>query len=478
MKVFAFQEYIETSLLTGGVNYGDYINISLQSGWTPLGWKTSFLGIIEFGRTTLSNGVKLEATPEGLTITDAYGGKHYVGATETFKITESGKFIDPGCFPASTPIQIGPAEAKAISDIRVGDVVLAFDPDAGFGRGALVPRHLANAVISNFYETAGRYVTVLDKEAGAVLRATGMTVAVLLEGTEVYTAYRNEGLEAATVQTLGAVGGFAGGVAAAAGVELLYEGAANWATLSAAYGMGSYLEERFSESAAQLGLDGLRAAAAVSAKSQINQALAGADAAMGQYYFEQTGISFAGHCFSAGTPVGSASGIDLPIERVSVGDHVRSFAGHSSEIASGRVKRLFRGVTDAWLELYLEPRAAPILTVTPGHRFLDDRGNFTTISDMLEHGGGRARVVLEDGSLAEVEGRRIVYSEETAHLYEQAEDIRYRYEGGLALTQFDVPTSSLRNVGTGVGKIFGPNSIFGPRLGITEMPPATNIIVP
>ncbi len=55
------------------------------------------------------------------------------------------------------------------------------------------------------------------------------------------------------------------------------------------------------------------------------------------------------------------------------------------------------------------------------------------ISDLLEHGGGRARVVLEDGSLAEVEGRRIVYSEETAHLYEQAEDIRYRYEGGLAL---------------------------------------------
>jgi RHS repeat-associated protein len=45
-------------------------------------------------------------------------------------------------------------------------------------------------------------------------------------------------------------------------------------------------------------------------------------------------------------------------------------------------------------------------------------------------------------------------------------------------TQFDVPTSSLNGVGTGTAKIYGPNSIFGPRLGITEMPPATNIVVP
>jgi len=45
-------------------------------------------------------------------------------------------------------------------------------------------------------------------------------------------------------------------------------------------------------------------------------------------------------------------------------------------------------------------------------------------------------------------------------------------------TQFDVPTSSLNGVGTGTAKIYGPNSIFGPRLGITEMPPATNIVIP
>jgi hypothetical protein len=44
--------------------------------------------------------------------------------------------------------------------------------------------------------------------------------------------------------------------------------------------------------------------------------------------------------------------------------------------------------------------------------------------------------------------------------------------------QFDVPSSSLNGVGTGTAKIYGPNSIFGPRLGITEMPSATNIGIP
>jgi RHS repeat-associated protein len=49
---------------------------------------------------------------------------------------------------------------------------------------------------------------------------------------------------------------------------------------------------------------------------------------------------------------------------------------------------------------------------------------------------------------------------------------------GDIFTQFDVPTSSLKGWGTGTAKIWGPNSIFGLRAGITQMPPATNIVVP
>jgi len=44
--------------------------------------------------------------------------------------------------PADTPITISPTETRPIRDIRVGDTVLAFDPAAGLGRGALVPRRV------------------------------------------------------------------------------------------------------------------------------------------------------------------------------------------------------------------------------------------------------------------------------------------------------------------------------------------------
>jgi len=46
------------------------------------------------------------------------------------------------CFPASTPIAISATETRPIRDIRIGDTVLAFDPAAGLGRGALVPRRV------------------------------------------------------------------------------------------------------------------------------------------------------------------------------------------------------------------------------------------------------------------------------------------------------------------------------------------------
>jgi hypothetical protein len=49
---------------------------------------------------------------------------------------------------------------------------------------------------------------------------------------------------------------------------------------------------------------------------------------------------------------------------------------------------------------------------------------------------------------------------------------------GDIFVQFNVPTSSLNAAGTGTAKIYGPNSIFGPTLGIVEMPPATSIKIP
>jgi hypothetical protein len=50
---------------------------------------------------------------------------------------------------------------------------------------------------------------------------------------------------------------------------------------------------------------------------------------------------------------------------------------------------------------------------------------------------------------------------------------------GSVFAEFDVPSGSVMNISpNGWGKIYGPNSIFVPKLGIKVMPPATNITTP
>ena len=48
--------------------------------------------------------------------------------------------------------------------------------------------------------------------------------------------------------------------------------------------------------------------------------------------------------------------------------------------------------------------------------------------------------------------------------------------GSPIFAEFDSPSSAVKATDGVWGKIYGPNSVFGPKLGITEMPPATNII--
>ena len=48
--------------------------------------------------------------------------------------------IIPRCFLAGTPILMADGQEKPIEDIRVGDMVMSFDPSADQGRGALVPK--------------------------------------------------------------------------------------------------------------------------------------------------------------------------------------------------------------------------------------------------------------------------------------------------------------------------------------------------
>jgi len=50
-----------------------------------------------------------------------------------------------------------------------------------------------------------------------------------------------------------------------------------------------------------------------------------------------------------------------------------------------------------------------------------------------------------------------------------------RQTDGSRFVEFDVPSSTIRASDGVTGKIFGPNSFLGPKKGITEMPPASNI---
>jgi hypothetical protein len=73
-----------------------------------------------------------------------------------------GKGLVEQCFPASTPITISLTETRPISDIRVGDTVLAFDPAADLGRGALVPRK----VVRLYRNTTDEWVKLTWVEGG------------------------------------------------------------------------------------------------------------------------------------------------------------------------------------------------------------------------------------------------------------------------------------------------------------------------
>ena len=109
----------------------------------------------------------------------------------------------------------------------------------------------------------------------------------------------------------------------------------------------------------------------------------------------------------------------------------------ASSVSNGELKpalvvRLFKNVTTEWLKLNPdgEDTTAPAVFVTPGHLFLNELGNFEQIESIVTRGG---MIVREDGSLARVTAERLVYSEATAHLFEEVEIIRHASAAGNAL---------------------------------------------
>ena len=150
--------------------------------------------------------------------------------------------------------------------------------------------------------------------------------------------------------------------------------------------------------------------------------------------------SLATQCFPADVQIETFSDGCRPISAITVGDTVLAFdpftnCGRGSLVPK-HVSRLFRNVTTEWRVLSWQENGEPReLTCTPGHHFLDEFGNFSTIAEILERSGGEeATIVLADGRLQRVSARRVVYSAETAHLYERASKLETPVVGGLALS--------------------------------------------
>ena len=81
-------------------------------------------------------------------------------------------------------------------------------------------------------------------------------------------------------------------------------------------------------------------------------------------------------------------------------------------------------VTDSWLRL------SNGTTVTPGHRYLRPDGSFMEIVDIIALDG---RIVAADGTVMTVTAEAIRYSADTAHMFEQAEQMMYASAGSSAL---------------------------------------------
>lgn len=125
------------------------------------------------------------------------------------------------------------------------------------------------------------------------------------------------------------------------------------------------------------------------------------------------------YCFPADTLITLPGGVTKPISGIRIGDWVMAFDGFD-KLVLRKVLRLYSNVTNEWLKLSFPGDAGrEPLVVTPGHEFLRPDGSFAPIGEMVADGS--AEIVLEDGTLAAVSAMHIIYSAETADMFEQAQ---------------------------------------------------------
>ncbi len=97
---------------------------------------------------------------------------------------------------------------------------------------------------------------------------------------------------------------------------------------------------------------------------------------------------------------------------------VTDFTHPKLALVPRRVTRLYRNTTTDWIRLRWFDGTAREGVTTPGHHFQDELGGFPTTPERARTGS--ATVVLASGELTQVPAERIVYSGETAQLFERA----------------------------------------------------------
>jgi hypothetical protein len=91
--------------------------------------------------------------------------------------------LEVQCFPANTPVQISQTENKPISEIRVGDIVMSFDPTADGGRGALVPKRVKRL----FRNTTTEWIKLTWLENGEAKKLVATPGHHMLDKTGAFT---------------------------------------------------------------------------------------------------------------------------------------------------------------------------------------------------------------------------------------------------------------------------------------------------
>lgn len=132
-----------------------------------------------------------------------------------------------------------------------------------------------------------------------------------------------------------------------------------------------------------------------------------------------------GYCFEGSTSVlvDAFASKSVAISEICVGDKVVAF-DEQGDLRLRRVSRLFGNITHEFIKL------SNGVSVTPGHVFLTPEGGWDEIENILERDG---RIVNQAGSVEQITGELLVYSAETAHLYEVGEELQFASTGATAL---------------------------------------------